>query len=727
MTPSTCVDAHPRLPSVDPSASPFQISKLTTDFTRWTIRSSGSVTVSRPRYLVVTTDLDRTTPAQSRTRVKTAYEMLPPSTVFADANLSTQTSEDTRNGRVGDHLDPGGTNASSGNTTSLSNIRGRRMTQQDARQFGKVIRDPVHDYIRVPNEILPVVRSIQVQRLRNISQNSRAVAVYPSMNGSRYEHALGTMHLASKAWRIAWANAWAKDDDEPDVVREAFCTEVFNFVKQYLQDNPDELDDYWREYFDPAKRDKYRYFNEHFEEMIDHTVSVVGLVHDIGHPPFSHVLEDVFEDNSIKLFTDNDFVTGYERYRKQVSGGHAQFHEYAGKEIFMKMLDDRVMFRHLPRILIKSVFNARGLLSWDSCLHQLIDGQVDVDRLDYITRDARRAGTDYDAIDSQRLLDSLELHLVASDNGDSNAWRIGLGIRGVSAIESLLLQRAQSYRWMIFHSQVLLADTALKRVFNYAVEHFYRKPISPDLDYITKWKAIQSGDLPPSYCVDDHRVTEWLRVIRREISSSNSPSNARCLALMRISDEVSPVYRAAWRSYGEYLDALGRFPGISQFGAEFQNASGTKPIDWQLKSIQEIAERAPIGESVPYLFNELLRKLDKNHPDLDVKLELLLNDRHSEIEGVDGTWVVANRAKFSALKPADSGVWEGDRERSFVDLSPIAVALAHAEQMRPLIWSFFVPFNETDTRANEKVISDAFLSGVAEFVRLNPDSEEGSE
>jgi HD superfamily phosphohydrolase len=65
----------------------------------------------------------------------------------------------------------------------------------------RVIRDPVHGYVDVPAELDALVRSAALQRLRNISQNSRAVAGFPSMTGTRYEHALGTMHLAVRAGR----------------------------------------------------------------------------------------------------------------------------------------------------------------------------------------------------------------------------------------------------------------------------------------------------------------------------------------------------------------------------------------------------------------------------------------------------------------------------------------------------------------------------------------------
>ena len=58
--------------------------------------------------------------------------------------------------------------------------------------LARLIRDPVHGYVEVPPELDPLVRSAAVQRLRMIRQNALAIIQFPSMTGSRYEHALGT-------------------------------------------------------------------------------------------------------------------------------------------------------------------------------------------------------------------------------------------------------------------------------------------------------------------------------------------------------------------------------------------------------------------------------------------------------------------------------------------------------------------------------------------------------
>src|SRR3954452_2311073 len=95
----------------------------------------------------------------------------------------------------------------------------------------RVVRDPVLGYVRIPGELDPLVRCSAVQRLHNIAQNSRAVARYPGMTGSRFEHALGTMHLAIEAFGHSWDNTVAPMVVDVSAIRDALRRDVIGSLR----------------------------------------------------------------------------------------------------------------------------------------------------------------------------------------------------------------------------------------------------------------------------------------------------------------------------------------------------------------------------------------------------------------------------------------------------------------------------------------------------------------
>lgn len=606
------------------------------------------------------------------------------------------------------------------------------MALQDPREYTKVLRDPVHDYVAIPDEILPVVQSPYVQRLRNVSQNSRAIAAYPSLNGSRFEHALGTMHLSMKAWRNAWSSFWGDDPDgqerDADSLRIEFARAVRSDLMPILKTREQE-DEFTAAILLNRSRNEHQREGEwlgRFSDVMELAVGVVGLLHDVGHPPFSHVLEDPYNQHSDRIFR-RGFLDSYRDEQKNAPD--TQFHEYASGQIVHQILRDKNLSSRLPVLLIEAIFDARGdegggAPEWAKCVHQLIDGQIDVDRLDYISRDSLRAGTNYHAIDHSRLIGNLELHRQVRPDGQK-FWTVGLGIRGISAMESLLLQREQSYRWMIFHPKALIADTALKRVFDHAIEAV---DDLPELDYVTKWLDSGLGGVSSSYCVDDHSVVCWLRKLRNEIPASER-AGSRLHALMRIWDEVSPDYFAAWRTYGEYTEALES--GQELLGSLIAALAPGDPVPVD-------SERASVAKDqdvVAHVFNKFVRTAWQSElregRQIDVVLEEELNRLHGSVADVDGTWVVAQRLSFRPIKAGKTYVWSGNRRIRFEDLSPLYSGLRDAEHKRPIIWAFFVPYLENQSRQPEqeealkKQVSRLFLETIVEKYTEISDPEEG--
>lgn len=113
------------------------------------------------------------------------------------------------------------------------------------REQHKVIRDPIHDYVQIPVEIVPVVQLPHVQRLRYISQTANVRMAYPSLNGSRYEHALGTMHLAVRAWEAGWANIVGHQNEDPFAAKYRFRHQILTEIRSV---DPETLDPFTRSF-----------------------------------------------------------------------------------------------------------------------------------------------------------------------------------------------------------------------------------------------------------------------------------------------------------------------------------------------------------------------------------------------------------------------------------------------------------------------------------------------
>lgn len=246
----------------------------------------------------------------------------------------------------------------------------------------EVIRDPLWDNIRVEPAAIACLDTPIVQRLRYVRQLGHAFLVYPGATHSRFEHALGAYHLARRAL--------ASLDERGDLRG---------------------IDD--------------------FERL---AVRLAALLHDIGHYPFSHALEEAG-------FPDHETL-GTLRLREGELG---------------RVLRDLGGERLIARIT--------GLVtgSSDSPLGGLISGSLDLDKIDYLSRDARNCGVPYGTVDVDRLLASLTVVSVAGHRA------IGVQEKGTSALESLLFAKYQMYRNVYWHHAVRSATCMFKRVVREAI------------------------------------------------------------------------------------------------------------------------------------------------------------------------------------------------------------------------------------------------------------------
>lgn len=245
----------------------------------------------------------------------------------------------------------------------------------------EIIRDPLWNNIRIDPLALELVATPPFQRLRYVRQLGLAHLVYPGATHTRFEHALGAYHLARRALNL--------------------------------------LDE--RREFDRIARDE-----------CDIT-RVAALLHDLGHYPFSHALEEIgalhHEEVARPLITSGPVADALTR----ALGGDAP---------------ERIM----------------ALIRGESAspLQGLISGSFDLDKLDYLRRDAFMCGVSYGSIDVDRLLHSL-IVLDVDDRGPATR-EVGLVEKGLAALESLLFAKYQMYRNVYWHHAVRSATAMYKRL-----------------------------------------------------------------------------------------------------------------------------------------------------------------------------------------------------------------------------------------------------------------------
>jgi len=222
----------------------------------------------------------------------------------------------------------------------------------------KQIKDSVHGYIDVPDELMPILDSTLVQRLHLIRQLGFAYLVYPGANHTRFEHSLGAMALAD---RVCHKLDLEKDD-----------------------------------------------------RLI---VTAAALLHDIGHGPFSHASERLAQE--FGTFSHDDIMPFQNELQPLVTEIGSDVKEIA------------------------------GIISGNHRLASIIHGDLDVDRMDYLLRDAHYTGVPYGTLDANRIIQSLSL---------DETEGLFLEEEGLSAAESLLIARTLMGPSVYFHHVSRIAE-----------------------------------------------------------------------------------------------------------------------------------------------------------------------------------------------------------------------------------------------------------------------------
>jgi hypothetical protein len=284
-------------------------------------------------------------------------------------------------------------------------------------------RDPIHGFIEVLPHERRIIDTPEFQRLRRIRQVGLTSYVYHGAEHSRFGHALGVMHLAGEACRV-------------------ICEKNRKLIGDTLG---------WNDSNGEVELQKLVY-----------TARLAGLLHDIGHAPFSHTGEkELFRQG----LSHEDYTV------RLISAGRI-------KEI----IDESAAKTGVTSEDVKSVLDRRGLHP-AQFVRELISSPWDVDKMDYLLRDSHYCGVEYGWYDLRHLIGCLTLE-------EGTEPKLAIDEAGIHVLEALIVARYFMFAQVYFHDVRRAYDLVLTEFIKELLAEEYGQPVYPSPDDITaylKW------------------------------------------------------------------------------------------------------------------------------------------------------------------------------------------------------------------------------------------------
>ena len=263
----------------------------------------------------------------------------------------------------------------------------------------KVLKDPVHSYIHIHYEVIwNCLDSKEFQRLRRIRQLGGDFQVYPTAEHSRFSHSLGVYEIVRR-----------------------MVTEVKSLCVELTE----------------------------YEKVC---VMLAGLLHDVGHGPFSHAFEHVTNHS-------------HEEYTAKIILGNTELNSIL-----------RAVSEKLPQDIVSIIQHTHE----NDILNQIVSGQLDADRMDYLLRDSYFTATSYGQFDLERILRTMRVRKTAEGRKV-----IVVKYTGIHSVEDYIMARYQMYWQVYYHPVARSYEAVFIQLFNRLKDIF-----KDDKDYFEDMKVL---------------------------------------------------------------------------------------------------------------------------------------------------------------------------------------------------------------------------------------------
>jgi HD superfamily phosphohydrolase len=298
--------------------------------------------------------------------------------------------------------------------------------------FSKIIRDNIHGYIQLTKLEYDLIQLPVLNRLHNIGQLPNAHLVYPCANETRFEHSLGVMHIASRM--IYQILRTAENDD---------LKTLFNLDQK-----------------SPSK------FASNCSLLVQ-KIRLAGLLHDIGHGPFSHASESILK----KALTKDEIGEAKSLFNCAEEDVH--FHEFfsykmitSSESEIKKTIEENTEIKaeEIGNLLIGKKSESISL-EGSKVIKKIVSSQLDADRMDYLLRDSHTTGVVFGQTDIDRIIMNLSLR-----KDRLGKYEIAVHERALMSIEDLFDSRFKMYKWVYTHHLIIAFDHLLEHAIAAMIE-----------------------------------------------------------------------------------------------------------------------------------------------------------------------------------------------------------------------------------------------------------------